>query len=113
MDRGPAVIDGAAPRTSGSRGPRRLLAAGLAALVVLLGAVAVLATRLASTPPAATPAAPPSPSPAAPPVGRHAPGAPPGRRPEPEPGRQPDRAGHLPARRAVRRHRTHPARPGH
>ena len=65
MDRGPAVIDGAAPRTSGSRGPRRLLAAGLAALVVLLVAVAVLATRLASTPPAATPAAAPSPSPAA------------------------------------------------
>jgi putative serine protease PepD len=67
MDRGPAVIDGAAPRTSGNRGPRRLLAAGIAALVILLVAVAVLATRLASTPPAASaqaaaPSASPSPS---------------------------------------------------
>src|ERR1700749_203224 len=64
MDRGPAVIDGAAPRTSGNRGPRRLLAAGIAALVILLVVVAVLATRLGSTPPGASaPPASPSPSP--------------------------------------------------
>jgi S1-C subfamily serine protease len=62
MDRGPAVIDGA-PRTSGNRGPRRLLAAGIAALVILLVVVAVLATRLDNGPAASAPAASPSASP--------------------------------------------------
>ena len=66
MDRGPAVIDGAAPRTSGNRGPRRLLAAGIAALVILLVVVAVLATRLGSTPPVASAQASPSASPSPP-----------------------------------------------
>ena len=37
---------------------RRLLAAGLAVVVVLLGVIAVLATQLASTPPAAKAATP-------------------------------------------------------
>jgi putative serine protease PepD len=46
MDRGPAGVDDAGPRTPGVRGSRRLLAAGLAAVVVLLGVIAVLATRL-------------------------------------------------------------------
>ena len=46
MDREPAGVDGAGPRTPGVRGSRRLLAAGLAAVVVLLGVIAVLATRL-------------------------------------------------------------------
>jgi putative serine protease PepD len=46
MDRGP---DGADSHTPGVRGSRRLLAAGLAAVVVLLGVIAVLATRLAGT----------------------------------------------------------------
>jgi S1-C subfamily serine protease len=58
MDRGPAGVDGAGRRTPGVRGSRRLLAAGTAAVVVLLGVIAVLATRLASTPPAAKAAAP-------------------------------------------------------
>src|SRR5437016_3224889 len=68
MDRGPAGADGAGPRTPGVRGSRRLLAAGLAAVVVLLGVIAVLATRLAGAAPgpsarAATPR--PTPTPAA------------------------------------------------
>src|SRR5690348_2769478 len=50
MDRGP---DGAGSHTPGVRGSRRLLAAGLVAVVVLLVVIAVLATRLADTPPAA------------------------------------------------------------
>jgi putative serine protease PepD len=68
MDRGPAGVDdgagvdGAGSRTPGVRGSRRLLAAGLAAVVILLVAIAVLATRLASSPPAAK-AATPSPAP--------------------------------------------------
>ena len=49
MDRGP---DGAGSHTPGVRGSRRLLA-GLAAVAVLLGVIAVLATRLADAPPAA------------------------------------------------------------
>ncbi len=55
MDRGP---DGAGSHTPGARGSRRLLAAGLAVVVViLLGVIAVLATRLAGPPPAAKAAA--------------------------------------------------------
>jgi len=61
MDRGPT---GAGPRTPGVRGSRRLLAAGLAAVVILLGVIAVLATRLYGTAPGASAqAATPSPSP--------------------------------------------------
>jgi S1-C subfamily serine protease len=61
MDRGP---DGAGSHTPGVRGSRRLLAAGLAAVVVLLGVIAVLATRLAgSAPDASAQAATPSPTP--------------------------------------------------
>jgi len=64
MDRGPAGVDGAGPRPPGARGSRRLLAAGLAAVVVLLVVIAVLATRLAGTPPAAKAATPrPTPTP--------------------------------------------------
>jgi putative serine protease PepD len=48
MDRG---SDGAGSHTPGIRGSRRLLAAGLAAVVVLLGVLAVLATRLAGAAP--------------------------------------------------------------
>jgi putative serine protease PepD len=64
MDRGPAGVDGAGPRTPGVRGSRRLLAAGLATVAVLLVIIAVLATRLAGTPPEAK-GAPPSPAPTA------------------------------------------------
>jgi putative serine protease PepD len=46
MDRGPTGVDGAGAPTPGVRGSRRPLAAGLAAVVVLLGVIAVLATRL-------------------------------------------------------------------
>jgi putative serine protease PepD len=61
MDRGPT---GAGPRTPGARGSRRLLAAGLAAVIILLGVVAVLATRLyGATPGASARAATPSPAP--------------------------------------------------
>jgi S1-C subfamily serine protease len=62
MDRGPAGVDGAGPRTPGVRGSRRLIAIGTAAVVVLLGVIAVLATRLADAPPAAR-ATPPRPAP--------------------------------------------------
>src|SRR5580693_8796538 len=62
MDRGPAGVDGAGPRTPGVRGPRRLLAAWLAVVVVLLAVIAVLATRLAG-PPTAAKAATSSPTP--------------------------------------------------
>jgi S1-C subfamily serine protease len=60
MDRGPGGVDDAGPR-----GSRRLLAAALAAVVVLLGVIAVLATRLSGATPAASaaPAAKPSPTP--------------------------------------------------
>ena len=64
MDRGPAGVDGAGPRPPGARGSRRLLAVGTAAVVVLLGVIAVLATRLADAPPAAKAATPrPAPTP--------------------------------------------------
>jgi S1-C subfamily serine protease len=64
MDRGPAGVDDAGPRTPGVRGSRRLLAAGLAAVVVLLGVIAVLAIRLSGTAPGASAqAATPSPTP--------------------------------------------------
>jgi putative serine protease PepD len=47
-----------------ARGSRRLLASGLAAVVILLGVIAVLATRLAGAPPAAgARSATPSPAP--------------------------------------------------
>ncbi len=63
MDRGP---DGAGSHTPGVRGSRRLLAAGLAAVVVMLVVIAVLATRLADAPPEANAkAATPSPTPTA------------------------------------------------
>src|SRR6201985_570675 len=55
MDPGPAGVDGAGPRTPRARGPRRLLVAGTAAVVVLLAVIAVLAIRLAAPPPAPTP----------------------------------------------------------
>ena len=64
MDPGPAGVDGAGPRTPRARGPRRLLVAGTAAVVVLLAVIAVLAIRLAGTPPAAKAATPrPAPTP--------------------------------------------------
>ena len=50
MDRGPAGVDDAGPRTPGVRGSRRLLAAGLLAVAVLLGVVTVLAIRLSGAP---------------------------------------------------------------
>jgi putative serine protease PepD len=61
MDRGP---DGAGSYTPGARGSRRLLAAGLAAVVGLIAVIAVLATRLYGTAPGASAqAATPSPTP--------------------------------------------------
>lgn len=57
MERGPAG-DGAGPRAPGVRVSRRWLVAGTAAAAVLLGVIAVLATRLAAAPPAARAAAP-------------------------------------------------------
>jgi S1-C subfamily serine protease len=79
MDREPAGVDdarsaapGSAPSGPGRAGPglpRRLVVAGTVALVILLVAVAVLATRLVSGPSAASakaPAASPSPSSTAP-----------------------------------------------
>ncbi len=66
MDREPAGVNLAGSGTSGARSGRRLAAAGLTVIVVLLVTVAVLATRLLSTPPAASPSAPASsPSPSA------------------------------------------------
>ena len=63
MDRGPAGVDGAERRTRGVRRSRRLLAAGIVAVVVLLGVIAVLATRLSGGAPAASAQAPaPSPT---------------------------------------------------
>jgi S1-C subfamily serine protease len=52
MNRGPAGVDGAGSRAPGVRGPRRLLAAATAAVVVLLGVIAVLAIRLSGAAPA-------------------------------------------------------------
>ena len=61
MDRGP---EGAGSHTPGVRGSRRLLAAGLAAVAVLLAVIAVLAIRLYSAAPGASArAATPSPTP--------------------------------------------------
>ena len=66
MDPGPAGVDGAGPRLPGVRGSRRLLAAGLAVVVILLGVIAGLAFRLSGSPPkASAPAAKPSPTPTA------------------------------------------------
>ena len=65
MDRGPAGVDDVGPRTPGVRGSRRLLAAGLAAVVVLLGVIAVLAIRLSGTPAASAPTPRPTPTPSA------------------------------------------------
>jgi S1-C subfamily serine protease len=53
MDRGPAGVDGAGSPTPGVRRTRRLLAAGLTVVCVLLVTIAVLATRLADASPAA------------------------------------------------------------
>jgi putative serine protease PepD len=61
MDRGPAGVDGARPRSPGVRGSRRLLTAGVVAVAVLLGVIAVLAIRLSGAGPAA--AATPRPTP--------------------------------------------------
>ena len=63
MDSGPAGVDGAGSHAPGVRGSRRLLAAGLAVVVVLLGVIAVLATRLSGAAPAAS-ARPATPGPA-------------------------------------------------
>ena len=66
MDRDPARDNVAGSGASGPRPGRRVAAAGLAVIVVLLVTVAVLATRLLSVPPAASPGGPaPSPSPSA------------------------------------------------
>ena len=66
MDREPAGVDGAGPRPPGVRGSRRLIAAGLGVVVVLLGLIAVLAARLYGAAPAASaPAATASPAPTA------------------------------------------------
>jgi putative serine protease PepD len=63
MDRGPAGVDGAGPGAPGVRRSRRLLA-GLVAVAVLLGVIAVLAIRLSAAPPTAgAHAATPSPTP--------------------------------------------------
>src|SRR5690242_3872889 len=66
MVRGPAGVDGAGPRLPGVRGSRRLLAAGLAVVLILLGVIAGLAFRLSGpAPEAGAPAAKPSPTPTA------------------------------------------------
>jgi putative serine protease PepD len=66
MGREPPGPEGARPRPPGVRGSRRLLAAGIAALVVLLGVIALLAFRLSAAPPAASAGeATPSPAPSA------------------------------------------------
>ncbi len=66
MDREPAGVKVAESGATGASPRRRLAAAGLAAIVVLLVAVAVLATRLISAAPTASAQAPaPSPSPSA------------------------------------------------
>ena len=64
MERGPAGVDGAGPPTPGVRGSRRLLAAGLAAVVILLAVIAVIAARLSGAASGASAhAATPSPTP--------------------------------------------------
>jgi S1-C subfamily serine protease len=66
MDREPAGVSIPGSGASGVRRGRRLAAAGLAAIVILLVAVAVLATRLVSAAPTASAKAPaPTPSPSA------------------------------------------------
>jgi putative serine protease PepD len=66
MERGPAGDDGAGSRASGARASQRWLVAGTVAAAILLGVIAVLATRLATAPRAAkAAAAAPGPSPAA------------------------------------------------
>ena len=67
MDREPDGVDDARSRAPGASGLRRLIVAGVAGGVVLLLVIAVLATRLASTPGPvkATATASPSPSPTA------------------------------------------------
>ena len=67
MDPEPDGVDDARSRTPGTSGLRRLIVAGAAGGVVLLLVIAVLATRLASTPGPvkATATASPSPSPTA------------------------------------------------
>ena len=62
MEREPAGVNVAGSGTSGGRPGRRLVAAGLAAIVILLVAVVVLATRLVSAAPTSS-ATPPAPSP--------------------------------------------------
>jgi len=59
MDRESADADGPGPRPPGVRVSRRVFAAGLGAVVVLLGLIAVLAIRLAGAPAANAPAATP------------------------------------------------------
>jgi S1-C subfamily serine protease len=65
MDREPAGVKNAGSGASGADPRRRLAAVGLVAIVVLLVAVAVLATRLVSAAPPASAVRPPSPSPSA------------------------------------------------
>jgi putative serine protease PepD len=63
MERGPASGDGAGPRAPGVRVSRRWLVAGTLAAAVLLGVIAVLATRVVTAPPVVKAAAPkPSPT---------------------------------------------------
>jgi S1-C subfamily serine protease len=69
MGREPASAEDAGPRPPGTGGSRRRLAAGLAGVVVLLVAIAVLATWVARTPAApAAAAATPRPAPTAAPT---------------------------------------------
>src|SRR2546430_2442648 len=64
MERGPAGVDGAGPPTPGGRGSSRLLAGGLAAVVILLAVIALLAARLSGAASGASAhAATPSPTP--------------------------------------------------
>jgi S1-C subfamily serine protease len=63
MNREPADFDGAGPHPARVRGSRRLLAAGLAVAVVLLGVIALLASQLAGRTPTAGAPARPSPAP--------------------------------------------------
>ena len=67
MDRETAGVDDAESPARAREAPRRLVVAGLASGIVLLLVIAVLATRLASTPgaPKATATASPTPSPTA------------------------------------------------
>jgi len=63
MERGPAGGDSAGSRAPGVRVARRWLVAGTLAAAILLGVVAVLATRVATGSPAAKAAGAPRPSP--------------------------------------------------